>query len=131
MKETEKHNERMATMTFASVYPHYVTKVGKKGRTREELHEVIEWLTGFDQTQRTGTVGHHMARGDQLLDQGLGQDDDIAGRAAQQFVAHHAHRAEGPFNAAASGLFELGLNALDHGCGCAATQYMHAVLSVD
>ena len=35
-------------MTFASVYPHYVTKVEKKGRTRKELHEVIEWLTGFD-----------------------------------------------------------------------------------
>lgn len=35
-------------MTFASVYPHYVTKVEKKGRTKEELHQVIEWLTGFD-----------------------------------------------------------------------------------
>jgi hypothetical protein len=35
-------------MTFASVYPHYLTKVEKKGRTKEELHEVIEWLTGFD-----------------------------------------------------------------------------------
>ena len=34
--------------TFASVYPMYVAKVEKKGRTREELHEVIEWLTGFD-----------------------------------------------------------------------------------
>ncbi|MGC4128296.1 MAG: DUF2200 domain-containing protein [Bergeyella sp.] len=48
MKETEKHNERIAKMTFASVYPHYVTKVQTKGRTIEELHEVIEWLTGFD-----------------------------------------------------------------------------------
>lgn len=36
-------------MTFASVYPHYVTKVEKKGRTKEELHQVIEWLTGFDE----------------------------------------------------------------------------------
>lgn len=35
-------------MTFASVYPHYVTKVERKGRTKEELHQVIEWLTGFD-----------------------------------------------------------------------------------
>ena len=34
-------------MTFASVYPHYITKVEKKGRTKEELFEVIEWLTGF------------------------------------------------------------------------------------
>lgn len=35
-------------MTFSSVYPHYVTKVEKKGRSKEELHEVIQWLTGFD-----------------------------------------------------------------------------------
>lgn len=49
MKTTPKHDERMAQMTFASVYPHYVTKVEKKGRTKEELHEVIEWLTGFDE----------------------------------------------------------------------------------
>ncbi len=48
MKETEKHNERIAKMTFASVYPHYVTKVQTKGRTVKELHQVIEWLTGFD-----------------------------------------------------------------------------------
>ncbi len=34
-------------MTFASVYPHYLTKVEKKGRTKEELHQVIEWLTGY------------------------------------------------------------------------------------
>jgi len=49
MKETDKHNERIANMTFASVYPHYVTKVEKKGRTVDELHQVIEWLTGFNQ----------------------------------------------------------------------------------
>lgn len=48
MKETEKHNERIAKMTFASVYPHYITKVESKGRTIEELHQVIAWLTGFD-----------------------------------------------------------------------------------
>ena len=49
MKTTAKHNERIATMTFSSVYPHYLTKVEKKGRTKEELHQVIEWLTGFDE----------------------------------------------------------------------------------
>lgn len=43
------HDERIAEMTFASVYPHYLTKVEKKGRTKEELHQVIEWLTGFDE----------------------------------------------------------------------------------
>ena len=40
--------ERIAKMTFASVYPHYVSKVEKKGRTKKELHEVIRWLTGYD-----------------------------------------------------------------------------------
>ena len=41
-------DERIARMTFASVYPHYVTKVTKKGRTEAELQQVIAWLTGFD-----------------------------------------------------------------------------------
>ena len=49
MKTTPEHDERMAKMTFASVYPHYITKVERKGRTKEELHQVIEWLTGFDE----------------------------------------------------------------------------------
>ena len=48
MKTTPEHNERIAKITFASVYPHYVKKVESKGRTKEELHQVIEWLTGFD-----------------------------------------------------------------------------------
>ena len=48
MNNTNTHHERIAKMMFASVYPHYVAKVEKKGRTKEELHEVIEWLTGFD-----------------------------------------------------------------------------------
>lgn len=48
---TPEHDERIAKMTFASVYPHYVTKVEKKGRTKEELHEVIRWLTGYTEKQ--------------------------------------------------------------------------------
>lgn len=48
MSNTSHHDERIAKMTFASVYPHYVIKVEKKGRTKEELHEVIKWLTGYD-----------------------------------------------------------------------------------
>lgn len=47
MATTKAHDEKIAKMTFASVYPHYVTKVEKKGRTKEELHQVITWLTGF------------------------------------------------------------------------------------
>lgn len=46
---TPEHDARVASLTFAGVYPHYVTKVEKKGRTKEELHQVIEWLTGFNQ----------------------------------------------------------------------------------
>ena len=49
MKATNDHNERIAKLTFASVYPHYITKVEKKDRTIQELHQVIEWLTGFDE----------------------------------------------------------------------------------
>lgn len=49
MKTAAEHDERIAKMTFASVYPHYIKKVEKKGRTKEELHQVIEWLTGFDE----------------------------------------------------------------------------------
>jgi hypothetical protein len=51
MSTSPTHDERIAKMTFAAVYPHYVTKVEKKGRTQEELHRVIEWLTGFDETK--------------------------------------------------------------------------------
>ena len=51
MKVTPEHNERIAKMIFASVYPHYITKVEKKGRTKKELHQVIEWLTGYDENK--------------------------------------------------------------------------------
>ena len=47
--DTSKHDDRIAKMIFGSVYPHYVKKVETKGRTKEELHQVIEWLTGYDE----------------------------------------------------------------------------------
>ena len=47
-KTTPEHDARVAKMSFAKVYPLYVDKVEKKGRTKAELHEAIEWLTGFD-----------------------------------------------------------------------------------
>lgn len=47
MSTTPEHDARVANLTFASVYPHYITKIEKKGRSIEELHQVIEWLTGF------------------------------------------------------------------------------------
>ena len=48
---TPEHDRRIAELTFASVYPHYLTKVEKKGRTQAELLEVIRWLTGFSDEQ--------------------------------------------------------------------------------
>ncbi|PKP53591.1 MAG: DUF2200 domain-containing protein [Bacteroidetes bacterium HGW-Bacteroidetes-1] len=49
MDTTDKHHAQIAKLTFAAVYPHYLAKVEKKGRTKEELHQVIAWLTGFDE----------------------------------------------------------------------------------
>jgi len=51
MQPTEAHHRNIAGMTFASVYPHYVAKVEKKGRTREELHAVLTWITGFSDAE--------------------------------------------------------------------------------
>ena len=55
---------RIFTVSFASVYPHYVTKVEKKGRTTAELDQVIEWLTGFDES----ALSSHLASGTTIED---------------------------------------------------------------
>ncbi len=49
MKVTAEHNARVAKLIFANIYPFYVAKVEKKGRTKEELHCVLTWLTGFSE----------------------------------------------------------------------------------
>ncbi len=49
MNNPANHNERFAKMVFSTVYPLYLAKIEKKGRTKEELHQIIEWLTGFDE----------------------------------------------------------------------------------
>jgi hypothetical protein len=51
MKNSTTHNQRIAKMTFASIYPMYLEKVKKKGRTKAELHQVIHWLTDLDDKQ--------------------------------------------------------------------------------
>jgi hypothetical protein len=51
MKVTPEHIKRMEQMSFSSVYPHYVTKIESKGRTKDELHTVITWLTGFGEKE--------------------------------------------------------------------------------
>ena len=61
---TEAHHRRIAEMTFASVYPCYVTKVEKKGRTEAELHTVLTWLTGFSESD----VQAHVERGSTLAE---------------------------------------------------------------
>jgi hypothetical protein len=56
MKTTKAHDERVAKLTFESVYPHYLKKIESKGRTKEELHEVIRWLTGFKEKDLQGLI---------------------------------------------------------------------------
>ncbi len=56
MKASQAQDDRIARMTFASVYPHYVTKVEKKGRTKAELHQVITWLTGHDDARLAALI---------------------------------------------------------------------------
>ena len=51
MNSTPQHDERIAKMLFSTVYPLYITKVERKGRTKDELHQVIKWLTGFDEKE--------------------------------------------------------------------------------
>lgn len=51
MKVTAAKNEQIANMTFASIYPHYVSKIEKKGRAIDHLNQIIEWLTGYSETQ--------------------------------------------------------------------------------
>ncbi len=53
---TDKNNERAFKMSFASVYPHYVNKVERKGRSKEELHTIISWLTGYDEQAIQGIL---------------------------------------------------------------------------
>lgn len=68
MKETPAHTERIVKMVFASVYPHYVRKVTTKGRTVQELHEVIEWLTGFGEAEIASIIERKITFG-QLFDE--------------------------------------------------------------
>lgn len=53
MTTTKQYDERMAKMSFGLVYPLYIQKVEKKGRTKQELHQVISWLTGYDDEEIT------------------------------------------------------------------------------
>ena len=56
MKTTISHDNRIANLTFASIYPLYLVKIQKKGRTEEELIEVIKWLTNFNQNEISAQI---------------------------------------------------------------------------
>ena len=56
MKVTAEKNEKVANMVFATVYPLYWNRLEKHGRTKEEFHQVIEWLTGFDEEKLQGLI---------------------------------------------------------------------------
>jgi len=60
MNDSNTHDQRFAKMRFASVYPLYLAKVERKGRTKEELHQVIEWLTGFDNDKLQELIGENV-----------------------------------------------------------------------
>ena len=60
MNNSNAQSERIAKMKFASVYPLYLAKVEKKGRTKEELHQVIKWLTGLDHKQLTELISENV-----------------------------------------------------------------------
>ena len=60
MKVQSKQDERIATMTFSSVYPHYITKITKKERTIEELHKVIEWFTGMNEAEIQKVISNQL-----------------------------------------------------------------------
>lgn len=60
MDNSNTHNQRIAKMSFASVYPLYLAKVEKKGRTKEELHQVIAWLTGFGDHKLQELIGENV-----------------------------------------------------------------------
>lgn len=51
MKVTAAKEDKVAQMIFASIYPHYWNRLEKNGRTREEFHQVIEWFTGYNESQ--------------------------------------------------------------------------------
>jgi len=61
MNTTPEHDARIAKMTFASVYPHYIRKVESKGRTKEELDQVIEWLTGYEGEKLQEVIDKNMS----------------------------------------------------------------------
>jgi hypothetical protein len=64
MNTTPEHNARMAKMSFTAVYPLYLAKIEKNGRTKEELHQVIRWLTDYDEHTLQKYINEHITFAD-------------------------------------------------------------------
>ena len=73
----EKHNERIANMTFSSVFPHYLDKIEKKGRSLEELYQVIEWLTGFNLKEINQAISDELTFKEFFVSATLNQKSDL------------------------------------------------------
>jgi hypothetical protein len=56
MKVTAEKNEKIANMVFGSIYPLYLDRLTKNGRTKEEFHQVLEWLTGFNEEKLNSLI---------------------------------------------------------------------------
>ncbi len=74
---TPEHDERVASMKFSSFYPHYVNKVEKKGRTKEELHQVLEWLTGFDNDKLQALIDNQVTVKEFFADATINPNADL------------------------------------------------------
>lgn len=77
MNTTPEHDERMAKMTFAAVYPHYLNKIEKKGRTKDELITVINWLTGFDEEKINELIEKNVTFKDFFKEASLNPNADL------------------------------------------------------
>ena len=73
----EKQNERIANMTFSSVFPHYLDKIEKKGRSVEELYQVIEWLTGFNLKEINQAISDELTFKEFFVSATLNQKSDL------------------------------------------------------
>lgn len=56
MEVTAEKNDKVAQMIFGSIYPHYLSRIEKNGRTKAELNQVIEWFTGYDEKQLNALI---------------------------------------------------------------------------
>ena len=64
MEVTVEKNEKVAKMIFGSIYPHYLKRIEKNGRTKEELDQVISWFTGYDQASLQSLMDDKASFGD-------------------------------------------------------------------